>query len=90
MAGAGGHRRRLKDDGVAAGRQPHCHLLIQDPPWSLEEEKGLDFFSKENISCLWRINVKYHNLEQKSPETIYSEAILLGVFVINFTLMLVY
>lgn len=89
MAGARGHRRRLKDDGVAAGREPNCHLLIQDPPWSLEEEEGVDFFSNENTSCLWRINVKYHNLEQKSPETIYSEAILLEVFVINFTLMLV-
>lgn len=38
MAGARGHWGSLEDDGVAAGGEPNCHLLIQDPPWSLEEE----------------------------------------------------
>lgn len=89
MARARGHRRRLEDDGVAAGREPNGHLLIQDPPWSLQEEKGVSLFNNENISCLWRRNVKYHNLVQKSPKTIYSEAIILEVFANNVTLMLV-
>lgn len=38
VAGARGHRRRLQDDGVAAGGEPHRHLLIQDLPRSLNEE----------------------------------------------------
>ena len=40
MARAGGHRRGLEDDGVTTGRQPNCHLLIEDPTRSLEEERG--------------------------------------------------
>lgn len=36
VTGAGGHRGGLEDDGVTAGRQPNCHLLVKDPTWSLE------------------------------------------------------
>lgn len=39
MAGAGGHRGRLQDDGVAAGGETNCHLLVKDPTWSLENER---------------------------------------------------
>lgn len=43
MAGARGHRGGLEDDGVTAGRQPNCHLLVQDPTWSLEVDRGSTF-----------------------------------------------
>lgn len=39
MAGAGGHGGRLEDDGVAAGGEPHRHLLVEYPTGSLEEER---------------------------------------------------
>lgn len=39
MAGAGGHRGGLQDDGVAAGGETNRHLLIKDPTWSLENER---------------------------------------------------
>lgn len=40
VAGAGGHRGRLQDDGVAAGGQSNRHLLVQDPTWSLRDFQG--------------------------------------------------
>lgn len=43
VAGARGHRRRLEDDGVAAGGEPNRHFLIQDAPRSLEKETGGGF-----------------------------------------------
>lgn len=43
MAGAGGHWGRLQDDGVAAGGESNCHLLVEDAPWSLEEKNPFRF-----------------------------------------------
>jgi len=39
VAGAGGHRGGLEDDGVTAGGQPDRHVL-KDMPRSLEEEES--------------------------------------------------
>lgn len=52
MARAGGHRRGLEDDGVTTGRQPNCHLLIEDPTGSLEEERGRGIIIIIIINCL--------------------------------------
>lgn len=43
VAGAGGHRGRLEDDGVAAGGESNRHLLVEDPPWSLNKGEREEF-----------------------------------------------
>lgn len=60
VAGAGGHRGRLQDDGVAAGGQPNRHLLIQDPAWSLSHYQG------SLLLCDKKIN-SYFTLQRKTP-----------------------
>lgn len=50
VAGAGGHRGRLEDDGVAAGGEPNRHLLVEDPPWSLNKGQG------KNLCCFFRLS----------------------------------
>lgn len=54
VAGAGGHRGRLEDDGVTAGGQPNCHLLVEDPAWSLQEvrRRGGDLSQLQGIFML--------------------------------------
>lgn len=39
VARAWGHRGRLEDDSVTAGGQSNCHLLVEDPAWSLHEDR---------------------------------------------------
>lgn len=50
VAGAGGHRGRLQDDGVAAGGESHRHLLVQDPAWTLSHRGERKLYHAEGFS----------------------------------------